>query len=89
MHNQMRADKYPEEWADFIVEMWLGEECTRKSESAADEIRNPHKRKDLSLAALARKKTKMSCALSMKGEWRDSEQTSDRKTVSPCQTVSR
>ena len=29
MHIQMWADKYPEEWADFIVEMWLREECTR------------------------------------------------------------
>ena len=39
MHIQMWADKYPEGWADFIVEMWLSEECTRESKSAADEIR--------------------------------------------------
>ena len=44
----MRADKYPEEWGDFIVEMWLSEECTRASENAADEISNPHNKHDKS-----------------------------------------
>ena len=42
----MRRDKFPEEWADFIVDMWLSEDITRQSESAVHVCRNPKSRKD-------------------------------------------
>ena len=29
LRGKMRSDKFPEEWADFIVAVWLSEHCTR------------------------------------------------------------
>ncbi len=40
----MRSDKFPEEWAEFIVETWCSDRCTRASERSSDEMRNPNKR---------------------------------------------
>lgn len=46
LRGAMRRDKFPDEWADFIVEAWLSEDVTRQSESAAHVCRNPKSRKD-------------------------------------------
>ena len=29
---EVRSDKFPEEWAEFIVETWCSDRCTRASE---------------------------------------------------------
>ena len=42
----MRSDKFPEEWAEFIVETWCSDRCTRASERSSDEMRNPNTKKD-------------------------------------------
>ena len=31
LRGKMRSDKFPEEWADFIVAAWLSEHCCRSS----------------------------------------------------------
>ena len=46
MRGEMRSDRFPEEWAEFVVDAWLDDEVTRPSESAADVMRNPKSRKD-------------------------------------------
>ena len=46
LRGKMRSDKFPEEWAEFIVAAWLSEHCTRESERTSDEIRNPNSKKD-------------------------------------------
>ena len=43
---KMRSDKFPEEWAEFIVETWCSDRCTRASERSSDEMRNPNTKKD-------------------------------------------
>ena len=62
----MRRDKFPEEWADFIVDMWLSEDITRQSESAVHVCRNPKSRKDKYEYRIhwLEKKSKMWCASS-------------------------
>ena len=32
LRGEMRSDKFPEEWAEFIVETWCSDRCTRASE---------------------------------------------------------
>jgi len=36
MRGQMRSDRFPDEWADLVVDQWLSEDITRESESSAD-----------------------------------------------------
>ena len=41
---KMRSDKFPEEWAEFIVETWCSDRCTRASErSTKCATRTPRK----------------------------------------------
>ena len=42
----MRADRFPEEWAGFIVEAWLSEDVSRQSESKCDVCKTPKTRKE-------------------------------------------
>jgi hypothetical protein len=48
LRGKIRADKWPEEWVEFIVgsEGWLSEECTREGEGSADFCKNPNDWKD-------------------------------------------
>ena len=43
---KMRSEQFPEEWAEFIVETWCSDRCTRASERSSDEMRNPNTKKD-------------------------------------------
>ena len=49
----MRSDKFPEEWAEFIVETWCSDRCTRASERSSDEMRNPNTKKGACIASSA------------------------------------
>jgi cell division septum initiation protein DivIVA len=48
---KMRSDKFPEEWAEFIVETWCSDRCTRASERSSDEMRNPNTKKGACIAS--------------------------------------
>ena len=44
LRGEMRSDKFPEEWAEFIVETWCSDRCTRASErSTKCATRTPRK----------------------------------------------
>ncbi len=49
--DKMRSDKFPEEWAEFIVETWCSDRCTRASERSSDEMRNPNTKKGACIAS--------------------------------------
>ncbi len=52
---EVRSDKFPEaeEWAEFIVETWCSDWCTRASERSSDEMRNSSTKKALVLQVQA------------------------------------
>jgi hypothetical protein len=45
---EMRSDKFPEEWAEFMVETWCSDRCTRASERSSYEceIRKKERKKE-------------------------------------------
>ena len=38
---ELRKDRTPELWVNFIIKMWQDDRCTRESETMNDEIKNP------------------------------------------------
>jgi len=91
LRGKMRSDKFPEEWADFIVAAWLSEHCTRESERTSDEIRNPNSKKDLStyrihwLELKVRRLSTSSISLARS----TSHPTTSTSIINPAQTGSR
>ena len=50
---EMRSDKFPEGWAEIIVETWCSDRCTRASERSSDEMRNSSTKKGAALQVQA------------------------------------